>query len=83
MDMAEYRKSQGITQADCASQLGFRSKSYISGIESGEQLASLETALRIQAWSEGHVRAKELRPDLADLIEEAGRPAPAPLAAEA
>ena len=76
MDLAAHRESRGLSQGAAARELGLRSKSYISGIESGSLKAPLELALQIQKWSGGEVRAADLRPDLADLIAVAAEPSP-------
>jgi transcriptional regulator with XRE-family HTH domain len=67
MDLASYRKSRGLSQHECALELGLRSKGYISGIESKKLTAPLRLALTIERWSGGQVPAKDLNPTAANL----------------
>lgn len=60
MDLANYRNSRGLSQEQCALELGLTSKGYISGIESGAQPAGLRLGLQIQVWSEGEVQAVDI-----------------------
>jgi transcriptional regulator with XRE-family HTH domain len=71
MDLATYRKSRGLTQEQCATELGLRpsSKGWISEIESGERDASLRLALTIEKWSGGKVKAATLSPAAAKLAK--------------
>lgn len=69
MDLATYRKSLGISQEECARQLGVRSKGYISEIETDttQSRASFRVAMRIEKWSGGKVKAATLSKEAADL----------------
>lgn len=69
MDLASFRKSRGLSQEQCASELGLApsSKGWISEIESGARPASLRLALRIETWSQGAVAARTLSPVAAEL----------------
>lgn len=69
MDLATYRKSQGLTQEQLASLLGLRSKTSISMVESGLRPASLRLALRIEQWSNGEVRAHEVSAEAGALLD--------------
>lgn len=60
MGLAAYRKSQGLTQKDAARALGLRSKSLITMIERGDRHASPDLARRIEDWSKGELRARDL-----------------------
>ena len=71
MSLAAVRRARGLTQDQLAKELGLAGAGSISPIENGVVDPSLELALRIQVWSAGKVRATDLRPDLADLIEAA------------
>lgn len=75
MDLATYRKDRrGLSQDACAAELGLRSKSYISGLESGALTAPLQLALRIEDWSEGEVPATGLVSEKdAELLKAAAR----------
>jgi transcriptional regulator with XRE-family HTH domain len=70
MDLQSYRKSRGLTQRQVADELGVKSDSLISMIERGERPASIDLAVKIQAWSGGKVLAAELSPMAADLIRQ-------------
>ena len=59
MRLAEYRLLKGLTQSDLAEALDL-SKSRVSEIESGSG-CSLNTALRIEAYTNGAVRPQDLR----------------------
>ncbi len=63
MDLASFRASRGLTQLECARELGLAAKSYISAVESGAIRAPLRMALQIEAWSEGQVPADQLVDD--------------------
>ncbi len=76
MKLCDLRRDRGLSQEQLAHELGLKSKGRICDIENGAVDCPLELALKIQAWSGGEVRAAELRPDLAHLIAEAGRPLP-------
>lgn len=69
MDLATYRKRRGLSQEQCATELGLSpsSKGWISEIESGARPASLRLALKIQNWSSGEVLAAALCPAAAEL----------------
>lgn len=69
MDLASFRKSRGLSQEQCASELGLArsSKGWISEIENGERPASLRLALKIETWSSGRVKAATLSPAAAEL----------------
>lgn len=71
MDLATYRKSLGLSQEECAIALGVKSKSYISGIETGGRAASPRLALKIEQWSGGRVKAASLNPIVAEIIQRA------------
>jgi transcriptional regulator with XRE-family HTH domain len=60
MRLAKYRALRGMTQQAVADALNL-SKSRISEIENGSG-CSLKTALAIEAWSKGSVRAVDLAP---------------------
>jgi len=60
MDLRSYRKSLGLTQAEAASELGFRSAGHLCEIEKGRIDATPKLALRIQRWSKGQVPAAEV-----------------------
>lgn len=77
MTLLEARHLAGLTQDQLANRLGLAGKGSLSRIEQGTERPSLELALKIQLWSDGQVRADELRPDLAHLIAAAAAPAPA------
>lgn len=70
MDLEAFRTSRGLTQEQLAKALGLRSKSYISRLETGlGPPASLRLALKIERFSEGLVRARDLvAPDEAELL---------------
>jgi transcriptional regulator with XRE-family HTH domain len=75
MDLAAFRASRGITLEQCAAELGLsrKSKGYLSLIENGRIKPKLELALRIEAWSEGALKAPDLvSPEQAKLLS--GRP---------
>lgn len=76
MDLATFRRSKGLSQEECALELGVTSKGLISGIENGGT-ASLKLALTIERWSAGAVPAASLNPDAARLgaRTDAGAPA--------
>jgi transcriptional regulator with XRE-family HTH domain len=73
MDLAEFRKSRGLSQEECAPLWGVKYKGSVSAIETGSEKPSLEVALRIQVWSEGKILASDLRPDFAELLASAAR----------
>jgi transcriptional regulator with XRE-family HTH domain len=62
MDLVSFRKSRELSQQQVAEQLGFSSKAYISGLESGDVICSLRMALTIERWSDGEVRALDILP---------------------
>lgn len=69
MDLATYRRSKGLTQAQFARVAGLRSKGYLSRIETGSDKCPLKLALRLEDLSDGKIRAIELVSDEdADLL---------------
>lgn len=60
MHLLAYRKSTGRTQAQLAKELGLRSKSYVSRIETGAEVCPMKLALRIEELSSGRVPALSL-----------------------
>lgn len=60
MDLVEYRKGRGLSQEQAATELGLKSKGYLSSIESGRFSCPLKLALQIEVWSGGEVRAADL-----------------------
>lgn len=58
MRLGKYRALRGLTQQEVADAIGL-SKSRVSEIEAGSG-CSLNTALKIEAWSKGAVRAVDL-----------------------
>lgn len=58
MRLAEFRAIKGLTQQDVAEAVGL-SKSRLSEIESGSG-CSLDTALRIEVYTNGAVRPSDL-----------------------
>jgi transcriptional regulator with XRE-family HTH domain len=70
MDLASFRKSRGLSQEQCASELDLQSKGYISSLESGAAAAPLRVALRVHRWSAGQVPADSLvSPEDAELLQ--------------
>ena len=67
MDLRTYRKSLGLSQEQCARELGVRSKSYICGIETTRRDASLRLALKIEQWSGGKVPASAVSNEAAQI----------------
>ena len=63
MDLPSFRKSRGLSQEECARELGLRSKGYLSSLESGQERMPLRLALQIEAWSAGEVTAASLLTD--------------------
>ena len=63
MDLASFRLGRGLSQQQCAEELGLSSKSYVSGLESGAVTAPLRLALRVEQWSAGQVTADSLVTD--------------------
>lgn len=59
MKLSDFRKSQGLTLEQAASQLGLspKSASWLCEIEGNRRDASVKLAFRIEAWSGGKVRA--------------------------
>lgn len=68
MDLAAYRQLRGLSQEDCARELGLRSKGYISDIETGAQSAGVRLSLKIEAWSNGLVKAATVCPALTEIV---------------
>lgn len=69
MNLADFRKSLGLSQEECARALGLQSKGHISDIENGVRGASLELAMRIERWSGGRVAAKTLSSAAREIAE--------------
>jgi DNA-binding XRE family transcriptional regulator len=69
MDSVSYRKSRRWTQKQLAANLGVRSKSYISELETGAQPWPLKLALRYERLSGGMVPAASICPAAAELAE--------------
>lgn len=76
MDLSTFRKSRGLSQEECAKELGLKpsSKSWISDIENGERKASLKLALKIERWSGGQIAASTIS-DIAAEVEGQGEAA--------
>lgn len=70
--LATYRRKRGLSQAKVAAAIGLRSKGHVSDLERGRVPITLKLALRIQKWSDGEVKAAELCPDAADLVDQLG-----------
>lgn len=93
--LANFRSSQGLTQAQLAKALGLRSKGYLSVIERGEEPCPLKLALQIEKLSCGTVPALSLvGPEDAKLLRAHGQfsapgftpasdPSPAPIGGRA
>lgn len=82
MGLAEYRERRGLTQEAAAAELGLASKGYFSSLESGRVSCPIKLALRIEAWSDGAVRAVDLLPpEDAQLLSQVVSRAHAPSAA--
>ena len=77
MNLRSYRKARGLSQKQVAEALEIGAESLISMIERGRRQPTLRLALRIQKWSGGEVRAAELCPDAADLIDQGTAEQPA------
>jgi transcriptional regulator with XRE-family HTH domain len=69
MNLAEFRKSLGLSQEECARALGLTSKGHISDIENGVRPASPTLALKIERWSSGKVAAWTLNPKLLEVAD--------------
>ncbi len=67
MDVAEFRKAEGLSQEDLAIQLGLRSKGRISILESGADPWPTDLAIQMDRISKGKVPVAQLRPDLHDV----------------
>ena len=75
MDLRSFRESRGISQAELAKQVGLKSKGYVCDLEKGRK-TTIETALRIQKWSNGQVPARTLLPpEKAALLPDTPEPA--------
>jgi transcriptional regulator with XRE-family HTH domain len=72
MNLRSYRKSRGLSQKQVAEALGIEAESMISMIERERRKPTLRLALKIQRWSNGEVKAAELCPDAADLVDQLG-----------
>lgn len=68
MDPVSFRKSKNWSQARLAEELGVRSRSYMSELESGKQGWPLRLALRLQKISEGAVPAASICREAAELL---------------
>ena len=62
MTLSDYRKQRGLSQSQTARELGLANKASISLYESGSLAVPMKLALRIEAWSDGAVRAVDLLP---------------------
>lgn len=71
--LADRRKRAGLSQDEFAPLVGLNHKGSVSAIETATLPPSLDVALRIQVWSGGEVQAGELRPDDAQLLDDAAR----------
>lgn len=74
MTLAEYRKSRGITLAQCAAELGLSpgTKGHLSRLENGALDFPVRLALQVEEWSRGEVRAVDLlAPEDAALLRSA------------
>ena len=79
MDLKAFRDSRGLSQQAAATELGLKSKSYLSMLEAGVVRATLRAALRIETWSGGTVRAVDLlNPEDAQLLSQVISRASAP-----
>lgn len=67
MDVAEFRKSEGLSQEDLAIQLGLQSKGRISTLETGAATWPTDLAIQMDRLSKGKVPVAQLRPDLHDV----------------
>jgi len=65
--IAEWRRRSGLTQADLANRLGFKSRAHVSALESGAERVSAEIAIAIDRLTAGEVPVADLRPDLHDV----------------
>lgn len=65
--IAEWRRKSGLTQADLAIRLGFKSRAHVSALESGAERVSAEMAIAIDRLTSGEVTVATLRPDLSDV----------------
>lgn len=77
MNLADFRKSQGLTLEQAASQLGLSTKSasWLCEIEGGKRDASVKLALRIQTWSAGAVSAASVCGVIREMSTAAALPA--------
>lgn len=67
MRLADWRKSEGLSQLDVARRVGLKSKAQISGFETGALKPSAEVAIALDRVSQGAVQVWELRDDLHDV----------------
>lgn len=66
MDLANWRKTKGLSQADVAIQLR-RTKGRISTLEAGDETWPVELAIAVDRLTKGEVPVAQLRPDLHDV----------------
>jgi transcriptional regulator with XRE-family HTH domain len=66
MELSEFRKGLGLSQAECAKALGLKSKGYICEIEKSKR-APLVLAFKIERWTGGKVKAASLNPAAAEI----------------
>ena len=79
MSLADYRRQRGMTQVQLAEALDLSANSFghVSRIENGGE-ATIQLALKIEAWSNGEVPAASLlSPDDAELLAHHRRLSPA------
>lgn len=57
MGLQAYRQRLGLTQQQAAEALGLRSKGYYSRMENGFEPFSIRVALKVEAWTNGEVKA--------------------------
>lgn len=69
MNLADFRKSLGLSQEECAAALGLKSKTYICQIERGSRSAPVALAMKIERWSGGKVRAASISKAARDIAK--------------
>lgn len=67
MEIAAWRKSQGLSQGELAERLGLKSRAQVADFERGRQRLSAELAIKMDRISRGVVQVADLRPDLHDV----------------